>query len=347
MKTFDYSALIDRCWDNETIAYLTALHEARGRQRTYTDIKPEALNRLVEIAKIQSTEASNAIEGIRTTDTRLKQLMGEKTAPRNRDEREIMGYRDALNVVHESFEYIPVTPEYILQLHKIMFKYTASDFGGKFKNVQNYICATDGEGKRFTLFTPLAPYETPNAMRALCDAYNIALGEGSVDPLLLIPIFIHDFLCIHPFIDGNGRMSRLLTTLLLYRSGYYVGKYISLEAQIARNKVSYYAALERSQYGWHEGKDDPAPFIKYILGTIIGAYREFEERMNIIESKQSSMNTIRSAIMQRIGKFTKADICAMCPSFSVTSVERGLKELCRRGEIIKGGSGRATYYVRR
>jgi Fic family protein len=316
-------------------------------------IKEETLNRLVEIAKIQSTEASNAIEGIYTTETRLKQLISEKTTPRNRDEKEILGYRDALNVVHESFEYIPITPNYILQLHKIMFQHTDSSFGGQFKNVQNYISATDAKGNqcnalgnRFILFTPLAPYETPKAMQALCDSYNMAIGEGIVDPLLLIPVFIHDFLCIHPFIDGNGRMSRLLTTLLLYRSGYYVGRYISLEAKIAKNKDFYCEALQQSQTGWHEGTDDPTPFIKYMLGTIISAYRDFEDRVELVDEKLPSIEVVRSAIRQKIGKFKKADVLELCPSLSAASVERGLKALCHSGELSKHGSGKSTYYLR-
>jgi Fic family protein len=300
----------------------------------------------VEIAKIQSTEASNAIEGICTTETRLKQLISEKTTPRNRDEKEILGYRDALNVVHESFEYIPITPNYILQLHKIMFSHTDSSFGGQFKNAQNYISATDTQGNRFILFTPLAPYETPTAIQALCDSYNMAIGEGIVDPLLLIPVFIHDFLCIHPFIDGNGRMSRLLTTLLLYRSGYYVGRYISLEAKIAKNKDFYYDALQQSQTGWHEGDDDPTPFIKYMLGTVISAYRDFEDRVELVDEKLPSIDIVRSAIRQKIGKFKKADVLELCPSLSATSVERSLKALCHGGEISKHGSGKSTYYLR-
>lgn len=346
MKTFDYFVFQNKTWDNEIVGYLSAIHEARGRQHFYLERKAEALDRLVELAKIQSTESSNAIEGIRTTETRLKQLMAEKTTPRNRDEREILGYRDALNVVHESFAYIPITPNYILQLHKIMFHHTDSSFGGQFKNVQNYISATDGAGNRFVLFTPLAPYETAGAMQSLCDAYNMAIGDGRIDPLLLIPVFIHDFLCIHPFIDGNGRMSRLLTTLLLYRSGYTVGKYISLEAKIAGNKDLYYDALQLSQNGWHEGAEDPTPFIRYLLGTVISAYRDLEDRMEIIGQKRPAIDTVREAVKQKIGKFRKAEICELCPSISAASVERSLKELCQTGEITRGGSGRATFYIR-
>jgi Fic family protein len=346
MRSFDYSTYKEKCWDVETVNYLSAIHEARGKQTLFLRQKEETLNRLVEIAKVQSTEASNAIEGIRTTQTRLKQLILEKTTPQNRDEEAILGYRDALNLVHESFEYIPITPNYILQLHKIMFQHTDSSFGGQFKNVQNYISATDTKGNRFILFTPLAPYETAPAMQALCDSYNMAIGEGILDPLLLIPLFIHDFLCIHPFIDGNGRMSRLLTTLLLYRSGYFVGRYISLEAKIAKNKDFYYDALQQSQIGWHEANDDPTPFIKYILGTIISAYRDFEDRIALVDEKLPPIEVVRLAIRQKIGKFKKADVLEICPSLSAASVERSLKALWNNGEISKHGSGKATYYLR-
>lgn len=243
------------------------------------------------------------IEGIRTTETRLRQIMNESTTPRNRDEKEIAGYRDALNIIHENFEYIPLTPNFILQLHKILFQHTDSSFGGSFKDVQNYISATDELGNRFTLFTPLSPYETPTAIQEICDEYNRVIGEGKVDPLLIIPVFIHDFLCIHPFLDGNGRMSRLLTTLLLYRSGYEIGKHISLEAKIAKTKDAYYDALEISQDGWHEQKDDSTEFIKYFLGTIIAAYRDLDDRIRIVSP--ISYETVKKAVDSKIGKFTK------------------------------------------
>lgn len=345
MRQFDYAKLKDQLWDTEVVNYLSQIHEAKGKQTLYLRQKPEQLDRLVEIAKIQSTEASNEIEGIRTTETRLRQLMSEKAAPRNRDESEIAGYRDALNVVHESFEYIPLTPNYILQLHKIMLSHTDSAFGGSFKNVQNYISATNADGKAYTLFTPLAPYETPPAVQEICDAYNRAMGEGKVDPLILISVFIHDFLCIHPFLDGNGRMSRLLTTLLLYRAGYEVGKYISLEAKIAKNKGAYYDALELSQTGWHEEKDDPTPFIKYLLGTIISAYRDFEDRIEIISP--SSEDTVRKAVESRIGKFTKREIIELCPNISASTVERNLRAMVNNGVLEKQGAGKSTIYIRR
>lgn len=346
MRKFNYAALKNMKWDSEMMGYVALIHEMKGKQLLYLRQKPGTLDKLVEIAKVQSTESSNEIEGIRTTNTRLKQLISEKTTPKNRDEQEIAGYRDALAVIHESFEYIPLTPNYLLQLHKILYSHSVKDVGGKFKNVQNYISATDSEGKQFTLFTPPAPYETPDMVSELCDEFNRAIAECEVDPLILIPIFIHDFLCIHPFLDGNGRMSRLLTTLLLYRSGYMVGKYISLEAKIAKNKNLYYDALELSQSKWHEGNDDPTPFIKYLLGTIISAYRDFEERMDIVSDKDSAMDIVIKAVETRIGKFTKADIVALCASISTSSVESSLKKLVRNGVIEKHGNGKATFYTR-
>lgn len=346
MRKFNYTVLKNMKWDSEMMGYVSIIHEMKGKQTLYLRQKPETLDRLVEVAKVQSTESSNEIEGIRTTNTRLKQLVSEKTTPKNRDEQEIAGYRDALAVIHESFEYIPLTPNYLLQLHKILYRHSVKDVGGKFKNVQNYISAINGDGKQITLFTPPAPYETPNMVSELCEEFNRAIAECEVDPLILIPIFIHDFLCIHPFLDGNGRMSRLLTTLLLYRSGYMVGKYISLEAKIAKNKNLYYDALELSQAGWHEGNDDPTPFVKYLLGTIISAYRDFEERMEIVGDKDCAMDIVVKAVATRIGKFKKSDIASLCPSISASSVESSLKKLARNGAIEKHGSGRATFYTR-
>ena len=239
MKTFDYSKLNNYKWDSEVISLIAQIHEHKGKQSLYLKQKPQTLEQLIEIAKIQSTESSNKIEGIVTTSTRIRQLMNDKTTPRNRDEEEILGYRNALNIIHESFEYIPITPNYILQLHHELYKTTAKTIGGKFKGVQNYISAKYPDGHEEILFTPLSPFETPEAMRNLCDEFNKCIDNDTVESLLLIPTFISDFVCIHPFSDGNGRMSRLLTTLLLYRLGYYVGKYISIEKIIEKSKNAY------------------------------------------------------------------------------------------------------------
>ena len=308
--------------------------------------RPEDLNKLVEIAKVQSTEASNAIEGIVTTNTRIRQLVEEKTTPKNRDEQEIAGYRDVLNIIHESFDAIPITQNYILQLHKILYSHMNNPVAGRTKTVQNYISATYPDGRTAILFTPLAPYETPDALDRICEEYNRVIGNMELEPLIAISVFIHDFLCIHPFNDGNGRMSRLLTTLLLYRNGFYVGKYISLEAKIAKNKDLYYEALYASQGGWHEGTDNPVPFIKYLLGTVLAAYKDFEDRFALIETKRSALETVRLATQNKIGRFNKQDIRELCPSLSVSSVEGALRKLVASGELKREGSGRNTHYYR-
>lgn len=346
MRTFNYTELKNKKWDNEIVAYIAQIHEHKAKQELFLKQKPQELEKLVEIAKVQSTESSNEIEGIRTTNARLKQLVSEKTTPKNRDEEEIAGYRDVLNVIHESYEYIPMSSNYILQLHKMLYSHSSKAIGGTFKNVQNYISGTYTNGKSYTIFTPLSPFETPIAIQNICEEFNKAIAENEVDPLILIPIFIHVFLCIHPFLDGNGRMSRLLTTLLLYRCGYLVGKYISLEAKIAKSKNLYYDALEQSQKDWEKGKDNPESFIKYLLGIIISAYRDFEERVEIISSKVPAIEMVKKAISTMFGKFTKSQMVELCPSLSVKSIESALKRLTDEGIIKKCGTGKNTFYIR-
>lgn len=346
MRSFDYSTLKERKWDSEVLGLVAQIHEYKGRQEIYLKQKPAELDRLIEFAKIQSTEASNEIEGIRTTNTRLKQLVTDKTTPHNCDEEEIMGYRDVLNTIHENFEYIPIRPNYILQLHRDLYQYSHKSIGGTLKNTQNYISAVDSEGREFVLFTPLAPYETPPAIEEICESYNRIIDTQEVDALLLIPVFIHDFLCVHPFNDGNGRMSRLLTTLFLYRSGYVIGRYISLESKIAKNKGIYYDVLQECQNGWNEGMDDPTPFIKYLLQTILSAYRDFEERIDLVSEKLPAIEMVRRAVYNKIGKFTKSEIMELCPTLSKASIESSIKQLVEKGLLVKHGSGRTTFYTR-
>ena len=346
MRIFNYTIIKDKKWDSELLGLIAAIYKEAGKQELYLKQRPDELEKLVEIAKVQSTEASNAIEGIRTTNTRIRQLVAEKTTPMNRSEQEIAGYRDVLNIIHESFDTIPLTQNYILQLHKILYSQTNNPIAGHTKNVQNYISAAYPDGHTEILFTPLAPYETPEALDRICEEYNRVIGNMELEPLIAIPVFIHDFLCIHPFNDGNGRMSRLLTTLLLYRSGFYVGKYISLEAKIAKNKDLYYDALSASQDGWHGGKDDPIPFIKYLLGTILAAYRDFEDRFALIETKLPAIETVRRATQNKIGRFTKQDIRELCPSLSLSSVEGALRKLVESGELRREGNGKNICYYR-
>ena len=346
MREFNYSNIKNQKWDSEILGLIAAIYKEAGKQELYLKQHPEELNKLVEIAKVQSTEASNAIEGIITTNTRIRKLVEEKTTPKNRNEQEITGYRDVLNLIHESFDIIPITQNYILQLHKIMYSHMNNPMAGRTKNVQNYISATHTDGHVEILFTPLPPYETPEALDRICEEYNRVIGNMEAEPLILIPVFIHDFLCIHPFNDGNGRMSRLLTTLLLYRNGFYVGKYISLEAKIAKNKDLYYDALSQSQIGWHEGNEDAVPFIKYLLGTILAAYKDFEDRVALVEPKLSSLEKVRRATMNKIGRFTKQDIRELCPSLSDSSIENAFRRLIASGEIIRETAGKNTCYYR-
>lgn len=346
MRDFNYSKIREQKWDSDILGYIAAIYKEAGKQEQYLKQRPEELEKLVAIAKIQSTEASNAIEGIVTTNTRMKQLVEEKTTPRNRDEQEIAGYRDVLNIIHDSYDAIPISRNYILQLHKIMYSHMNNPIAGQTKNVQNYISATYPDGHTEILFTPLAPHETPEALDRICEEYNRVIGNLEVEPLIAIPIFIHDFLCIHPFNDGNGRMSRLLTTLLLYRNGFYVGKYISLEAKIAKNKDLYYNALAQSQHGWHAGTEDNIPFIKYFLGIVLATYKDFEDRFFIVETKLPAVEMVKKATQNKIGKFTKQDIRELCPSLSVSSIEGSLRKLIEAKEIKREGSGKSTYYIR-
>ena len=344
MREFDYKKLIERTWDKEVLNYIGLIHEYKGRQQLYLEQKPEELDKLVELAKIQSTEASNEIEGIRTTNARLKQLMADKTTPKNRDENEILGYRYALNLVHESFDYIPIRSNFILQLHKEMYQFMDVNFGGRFKDVPNEIGAVYPDGHKEVIFKPLEPFETPEAINRLCEEYDDAITKYYIDPLIVIPIFIHDFLCIHPFNDGNGRMSRLLTTLLLYKNGYTVGKYISLEKKIQITKNEYYNALSQSSKNWIENENDDTPFVKFLLGTILAAYRDFESRVNIVSKKMSAYEMVEQAVNNKIGKFTKSGIMEMCPEIGRASVENALKKLCDEGKLEKHGGGRSSFY---
>lgn len=346
MREFDYKQFIAAEWDSEIVTGIGQIHEYKGRQNFYLQQKSQELTRLVEVAKIQSTESSNKIEGILTTSTRIRQLLAEKTTPKNRDESEILGYRDVLNTIHENYEYIPIRPSFILQLHRDLYKYSLSSTGGKFKNVQNYINAKTADGSEFVLFTPLSPSETPRAVESICQNYNQFAATGKLDDLIFAAIFICDFLCVHPFLDGNGRMSRLLTTLLLYRSGYQICKYISLEKIIEQTKDAYYDALRKISQDWHTGNNDYRPFIKYLLKIILRAYRELDERIELVEENLPAYEMVKSVVEKMLGSFSKKDILERCPSIGSSSVEMALKKLKAEQVIKTIGAGRNTRYVR-
>ena len=348
MKIFNYSKYKDYSWDNEILGYISQIHEYKGKLSNIELQNKSKVNKLVEIAKIQSTEASNKIEGIVTTTTRIKQICENKTMPKTRNEKEILGYRDVLNTIHENHDYIPIKSSYILQLHGDLYKFSEKSIGGKFKNVQNYISETRADGSSYVRFQPLEPYETPNAMDRLCEEFNIASSKEDIDSLILIPIFILDFLCIHPFNDGNGRMSRLLTLLLLYKFNYKVGKFISIEKIIEETKNSYYDALQTSSANWINNNNNPTEFIKYMLSVILKAYRDFEKRVNILlEKKSKALTQIQDIVNTKIGKFTKSNIVELCPTLSETTIERCLKTLLDQNRIEKHGDRKGSYYTRK
>ena len=346
MRDFNFKAEYKKLLTPEVVAYLTQIHEYKGQQNLFIETKADELSDLLEVAKIQSTEASNCIEGIVTTNERLKKIVREKTIPRNRSEKEIAGYRDVLAAIHESHDYIPPKPSIILQLHRDLYKYSGKSIGGSFKNSDNVIAEELPDGQQIVRFEPVPAWETPEAVAALCNAFEAAMQDTELDPLLLIPIFILDFLCIHPFNDGNGRMSRLLTLLLLYRSGYIVGKYISIEKLISDTKETYYDALQASSCNWHEGTNDYAPFVTYMLGVLAAAYRDFESRIELLTAKGlSKPDRVREIIKNHLGKITKSEIMAKCPDISQITVQRALAELLKSGEIIKLSGGRYTSYI--
>lgn len=346
MREFNFSKEYPTLLTPEIVSLVGKIHEYKGEQALFIEAKADTLTKLVEIAKIQSTEASNKIEGIYTSDERLKKLVQDKTTPHTRNEQEIAGYRDVLATIHDSFDYIPPKSSLILQLHRDLYKFSGASYGGNYKTVDNVIGETDAQGNKSVRFQPLPAWETPEAMDDLCRAYEEAVGQGEMDPLLLIPMFVLDFLCIHPFNDGNGRMSRLLTLLLLYRAGYIVGKYISIEKLIEESKETYYEALRQSSQKWHEEANDYAPFVRYTLGVVAAAYRDFSTRVQALAaSDMSKPDRIREIIKGTLGKITKAEIIEQCPDISQITVQRTLADLQKSGEILKLGGGRYTSYI--
>lgn len=346
MRNYNYKNRWQKLLTPEIVSLLTQIHEFKGEQNLFIEANSDTLSNLMIIAKIQSTEASNKIEGISTSDERLKKLIEDKTIPRTRNEKEIAGYRDVLNTIHESYEHIPVKSSMILQLHRDLYKFSGESIGGKYKTSDNVITEKRSDGDKYIRFKPVSAWESAESIEKLCEAFEEALEEEKADELLIISMFILDFLCIHPFNDGNGRMSRLLTLLLLYRSGYIVGKYISIEMLIEKSKETYYEALYESSIKWHEEENDYARFVEYLLGIVIAAYREFSSRViTLTTSGLSKPKRVETIIKNSLGKLTKADISKKCPDISVTTINRTLKDLLKNKKIIKHGGGRYTSYT--
>ncbi len=347
MRDFDYVNGPAKLLTPEIVQMTGSIHEHKGRQELFVEANADELKTLLEVALIQSTGASNRIEGIFTSDKRLKELVSQRVEPRSRSEQEIAGYREVLAAIHESYEYITPRPNVILQLHRDLYSYAQRDAGGRYKSADNVIAETDAEGNRKARFVPVPAFATAEAMEALCSRFLEAWDAGRMDKLILIPMFILDFLCIHPFNDGNGRMSRLLTLLLLYKAGYIVGKYVSMEMLIEKTKETYYEALAASSAGWHEGENSYEPFVRYSLGIMLKAYNEFESRVEHLRHRDlSKPERIRAVIDRKAGKITKKEIMELCPDISKVTVERTLTELVKSGYIAKVGAGPNTGYVR-
>ena len=346
MHIFGYEFLRDELLPAKLVTISSNISALKAMAGVRREAYSEEFKKLETLAKVESVKHSNALEGIVTTDQRIQAIVGESGAPLNHTEAEIAGYRDVLATVHENYQYILPRPGFILQLHRDLYKFTGKSIGGSYKVSDNVIAEEHDDGSQTVRFIPVPAWETAETMNSLCDAFNKAVDSMEMDPLILIPMFILDFLCIHPFNDGNGRMSRLLTLLLLYRADFNIGKYISIEKLIADTKESYYEALQASSYGWHEGTNNYAPFVSYMLGIIVAAYRDFNARTEIIGSRDySKPDRIREAIKNKLGKITKREIMALCPDISQVTVQRTLNDLLKNGEIIKIGGGRYTSYV--
>ena len=347
MRIFDYTIIPAELMNHELMNLVSAIHEYRGKQDLFIEAKPDVLQAMLEIAKIQSTGASNRIEGVYTSEERLAALVKSKAEPRNRSEQEIAGYREVLSLIHESYDYMVPRTNVILQLHRDLYQFSPASFGGNFKNSDNVIAEIDSSGQSRLRFQPLSAFETPDAVERLTNTFVEAVRTEKYDPLLLVPLFILDFLCIHPFNDGNGRMSRLLTLLLLYRSGYIVGKYISVEMIIEKTKETYYEVLQESSAGWYEGKNAYLPFVKYYLEVVLSAYKEFSARVQLMQDRSlSKPERIRRLFANTLQILSKGLILEKCPDISVSTVEATLAALVKEGYIIKIGAGKTTAYIR-
>ena len=331
MREFNYSKLLNLNIPAKMYDLISKIYEYKGKQELYVANFSDVLDKMIEVAKIQSTKSSNAIEGISTNDTRQE---------------EIYGYREVLDIIHENYDNIEFTKNNILTLHNRLYSYSGESHKGKFKTMDNSIVEVNSLGQKKVRFQPVSAFETEIYIDRMIEAYNEAVSL-EIPPLLLIPTVIHDFLCIHPFADGNGRMSRLLTLLLLYKNGFFVGKYISLEMIIEETKDIYYEELQASSEDWHDGTSDELPFIRYMLSVIYKAYSQCDERFKLIAEKSiTSSDRVMKIFDNSLEPLSKSDIVVLCPDISQRTIERALKELKDSGLIKQLGSGRATKYIK-
>ena len=347
MRKFDYSFLNNGLLPASLVnltSNIAALKTMAGvRRNEYAQIFTE----LEAVAKVQSVKSSNAIEGIVTSDDRIAAIVNQNSAPLNHNEAEIAGYRDALNEIHLDHAYIDFRRSDILRLHEILMRYAGYESGGQYKTDDNVILEIDADGNRHVRFRPTPARETPKAMEQLELAYLDARGDANINQLLLIPCVILDFLCIHPFRDGNGRMSRLLSLLLLYKNGFDAGKYVSFEEQINNSKAYYYEALRQSSIGWETGENSYFPFIENFLSTLYLCYKELDRRFAVVHGKRITKKArIEATVLNSLTPLSKADICKILPDVSPTTVEAVLGAMIRTGSIRRIGAGRATRYVK-
>ncbi len=342
MKSFEPAYLAALRIPTRLFSVIRQLGEHKGKQALYHQQAPEILERMRKSAVIHSTISSNRLEGITAGTRRIKDLMAEKTAPANRSEAEIAGYRDVLNTIHRSHRSIPFTDGIVLQFHRDLMKYAGKE-GGRWKSTDNTITEALPDGTRRFRFEPVPPFLTPEYMESLHRDYRRVSAEGEWDPLILIPFYIIDFLCIHPFLDGNGRMARLLTVLLLYHNGYEAGRYISLERIIEGTRESYYDTLYRSSQGWHEGRHDIWPWAEYFLGVVLAAYADFQERFDRQrEAPGSKTKRVMDAVEGFETDFSISELERVCPNVSRDMIRHVLFQLRDQEKIEAVGRGRGA-----
>lgn len=325
---------------------LRTLGEYRGKEELYRQQMPQALETLKQTAIIQSTESSNRIEGVTAPAKRIREIVAEKTTPRDRSEQEIAGYRDVLNTIHGNHAAMKLAPNLVRQLHRDLFKYT-SGRGGNWKPTSNAITEKRPDGTTMVRFEPVAPHLVDDAMIKLHEQLQQRWEADEMDKLLLIPAYVLDFLCIHPFLDGNGRMARLLTLLLLYQAGYEVGRFISLEKIVETSKEGYYSTLYQSSQGWHKGKHSLGPWTEYMLGTLLAAYREFEDRVGLLTTGRGAKTQIvLEAIGRFHGDFSVSELQEQCPNVGIDLIRRILREQKISEKLESLGRGPAARWRR-
>lgn len=346
MRSFEHGYLLEQPLSQDLLMTVRALGEHRGRQNLYKEQSPELLETLKRIAMVQSVESSNRIEGVTVERDRLEAILAKKTRPRNRSEKEVAGYRNVLAEIHANANRLKLSPELILQFHREMYALT-DERSGHWKEKDNAILEIRPDGRQVVRFKPVSALGAPEFMKKLCHLYHQALDERKAEPLLIIASFIFDFECVHPFWDGNGRMGRLLTLLLLHQAGYEVGRYISLERIIEDSKETYYEVLLKSSQHWHEGKHDLRPWWNYFLGTLIAAYKEFEERVGVMTTVRGAKREMVQQTIKRLpARFRFGELHRACPGVSYPTLKRALIDLKRQKKVKCLGKGRDAEWER-